>query len=78
MTLPLLFYKNEEEADKMKQELLKIFDPLLCFMMEVSTFTFRPDSKIDDENRKNFIAALKQFKENYAEMFERNLMIEVR
>lgn len=78
MALPLLFYTNEKEADKMKQGLLKIFDPLLCFVTEVSTFTFEPDSKIDDKNRKNFIAALKQFKENYAEMFERNLMIEVR
>ena len=78
MTLPLLFYTNEEEADKMKQELLKIFDPLLCFMTEVSTFTFCEDSRIDDENRKKFIVALKQFKENHAEMFERNLMIDVR
>lgn len=76
--LPFLFYTNDEESNKMKQELSDIFEPLLVFMTEVVTCTFDEHSKIDDLNRQKFIIALKQFKQKYSDMFEKELSIKSR
>lgn len=74
--LPLLFYTTDEESDKMKQELSEIFEALLCFMTEVTTFTFDGHSKLNDTYRKNFVASLMKFKIEYSEKFENKLTIE--
>ena len=75
MTLIFLFPATNEEEEEMRQGLSEIFEPLLCFMTEVSTYSFDVGSKIDDMDRQRFIAALKDFKEKYAERFEHELKI---
>lgn len=76
--LPFLFCTNDEEANKMKQELSDIFEPLFIFVTEVVTCTFDEHSKINDLNRQKFIAALKEFKQKYSAMFEKELSIRMR
>lgn len=78
MMLPFLFYTADEDANEMKEELSAIFEPLLCFMTEVTTCTLNESSKINDENRENFIHAIKKFKKNYGNKIERELSIKMR
>lgn len=78
MTLPVLFYKNDAQKDRMRRALSDIFEPLLCYMMEVVTFQFDERDSVDDKNRQKFIAAIKYFKREYADEIERGLSIATR
>lgn len=76
--LPLLIYTTDDKANKMKQALSDIFDPLLCFVVDIVTFKFDERDTINDENRQKFIAAIRKFKCEYAFEIERELLIKTR
>lgn len=78
MTLPVLFYKNDAQKDRMRRALSDIFEPLLCYMTEVVTFQFDERDSVDDKNRQKFIASIKYFKREYADEIERGLSIATR
>lgn len=78
MTLPVLFYKTDDQKEKMKRALSDIFEPLLFFMTEVVTFSFEKHDSVDDENRQKFITAIKYFKREYADEIEKGLSIVTR
>lgn len=78
MMLPLLIYKTDDEANKMKKALSDIFEPLLCFVVEIVTFKFDEHDSINDENREKFVAAVKKFKLEYADKIEGELLIKTR
>lgn len=75
MALVFLFHTVVKEEEEIREELSKIFEPLLCFMTEVSTYDPKTNSTINDIYRRDFIAALKKFKSKYAERLERELEI---
>ena len=73
--LPFLFQLNDNEKDEMVKEISGIFEPLLLFMTEVTTYNFQEHCKIDDKNRQGFIEAINSFSKKYAEKFESELKI---
>lgn len=73
-----LVYSADDQAEKMKQALSDIFEPLLCFIAEVVTFKFDERDVVHDENRQKFIAAMKNFRREYAGEIERELLIKTR
>ena len=73
--LPFLFKLTNHEKDEMVKEISSIFEPLLLFMTEVTTYSFREHCKIDDKNRQEFIEAVNSFCKKYADKFENELQI---
>lgn len=76
--LLFLVYSTDDQANKMKQALSDIFEPLLCFITEVVTFKFDERDVVHDENRQKFIAAIKNFRREHADAIERELLIKTR
>lgn len=73
--LPFLFNFSDAENEEMTKEISEIFEPLLIFMTNVTTYNFQEDCKIDDLNRQNFIDAIDKFFKKYADRFELQLKI---
>lgn len=73
--LPFLFKLTNDEKDDMVKEISGIFEPLLLFMTEVTTYSFHKHCNIDDKNRQEFINAVNSFSKKYAEKFEGELKI---
>lgn len=78
MMLPFLIDTTDDQANKIKQALSDIFEPLLCFITGVVTFKFTEHDTINDEYRQKFITAIKNFKREYADIIERELMVKSR
>ena len=73
MALAFLFSTTDEEKAEMWKGLSLIIEPLLCFMTEISTYDI--NSKINDTNRRDFITALRKFKEKYSKKLDHELKI---
>lgn len=73
--LPFLFACTEAEKENMLKEISEIFEPLLAFMTEVTSYNFKEDCQIHDEDRKKFVSAANRFAKKYADKFEKELKI---
>lgn len=73
--LVFLFHATDEEEKEMRKGLSMIFEPLLCFMTEVSTYDSKTNNTVNDAYRRDFVVALKKFKSKYADRLERELKI---
>lgn len=73
--LPFLFACTEAEKENMLKEISEIFEPLLAFMTEVTSYNFKEDCQIHDEDRQKFVSAANRFAKKYAEKFEKELKI---
>lgn len=73
--LPFLFACTDVEKEEILKGISEIFDPLLVFMTEVTSYNSKEICQIHDEERQKFIYAVDQFTKKYADKFEKELKI---
>lgn len=73
--LPFLFACTDAEKEQMLKEISEIFEPLLAFMTEVTSYNFKEHCQVHDEYRLQFICAANKISKKYAEKFEKELKI---